>query len=64
MPPKIRELVRALAAAGFEDCGGKGSHRNFKHAKGARITLSGNPGSDAKSYQEKAVKQAIEQVSE
>ena len=64
MPPKIRELIRALAAAGFENCGGRGSHRNFKHAKGGRITLSGNPGSDAKPYQQKAVQQAIEQVSE
>ncbi|MCB1597747.1 MAG: type II toxin-antitoxin system HicA family toxin [Ottowia sp.] len=64
MPPKIRELMRTLTHAGFEDCGGKGSHRNFKHPKGIRITISGNPGSDAKPYQEKAVKSAVEQVSE
>ena len=63
MPPKIRELIRTLAGAGFEDCGGKGSHRNFKHPNGVRITVSGNPGSDAKPYQEKAVKSAVEQVS-
>jgi predicted RNA binding protein YcfA (HicA-like mRNA interferase family) len=64
VPPKVRELARALAAAGFEECGGKGSHRNFKHAKGVRITLSGKPGMDARPYQEKAVRQAIDQVSE
>jgi predicted RNA binding protein YcfA (HicA-like mRNA interferase family) len=53
-----------LTTAGFADCGGKGSHRNFKHPKGVRITISGKPGSDAKPYQEKAVKQALRQVSE
>ena len=44
--------------------GGKGSHRNFKHPKGVRITISGKLGGDAKPYQEKAVKQALRQVSE
>ena len=64
MPPKIRDLIQKLTAAGFEDCGGKGSHRNLKHPKGARITISGKSGSDAKPYQEKAVRQALQQVSE
>lgn len=64
MPPKLRELIDRLTAAGFTDYGGKGSHRNFKHPKGVRITISGKPGSDAKPYQEKAVKQALRQVSE
>jgi predicted RNA binding protein YcfA (HicA-like mRNA interferase family) len=64
MPPKVRELIARLTVAGFVDCGGKGSHRNFKHPKGIRITISGKPGSDAKPYQEKAVKQALRQVSE
>lgn len=64
MPPKVRELAQAVAAAGFEECGGKGSHRSCKHAKGIRITLSSKPGIDARPYQEKAVRQAIEQVSE
>jgi predicted RNA binding protein YcfA (HicA-like mRNA interferase family) len=64
MPPKIRELIRDLEAAGFRNCGGKGSHRNYKHSSGIRITISGSPGSDAKPYQEKAVRLAIEQVSE
>ena len=64
MPPKLRELIDKLARSGFADCGGKGSHRNFKHPKGVRITISGKAGSDAKPYQEKAVKQALRQVSE
>ncbi|MCC7490524.1 MAG: type II toxin-antitoxin system HicA family toxin [Gammaproteobacteria bacterium] len=64
MPPKVRELISRLTAAGFVDCGGKGSHRNFRHPKGTRITVSGKPGGDAKPYQEKAVMQALRQVSE
>lgn len=43
--------------------GGKGSHRKFTHDNypGA-VTLSGHSGDDAKAYQEKQVKQAIEEV--
>tara|TARA_R110001592_G_C12798398_1_gene716713 strand:- start:405 stop:599 length:195 start_codon:yes stop_codon:yes gene_type:complete len=63
MPPKIKELLRDLKAAGFIDRGGKGSHRNLIHPAGVRITISGSTGSDAKPYQEKAVKAALEQVS-
>ena len=62
MPKKIRELIQALKKVGFIDRGGKGSHRNFKHPKGVRITLSGNLGDDAKPYQEKAVDRAIDEV--
>lgn len=51
-----------LEKAGFISCGGKGSHRNYKHPKGVRITLSGSPGSDAKIYQQKAVKLALAEV--
>ena len=64
MPPKVRELIKELKAAGFTDRGGKGSHRNFVHPNGVRITISGGLGADAKPYQEKAVKIAIEQISE
>ena len=60
---KARELIRDLEAAGFVNRGGKGSHRNFVHPKVAKtITLSGNPGDDAKRYQEKAVRAAIEEA--
>lgn len=61
MPRKVRELLRDLAAAGFANRSGKGSHRNYEHPKGVRVTISGQPGDDAKRYQEQAVKQAIEE---
>ncbi len=56
MPVKIRELIAALKAAGFVQRGGKGSHRNFTHPCGAKITVSGNLGDDAKPYQEREVR--------
>jgi predicted RNA binding protein YcfA (HicA-like mRNA interferase family) len=55
----MRELIRDLELAGFVDRGGKGSHRNFKHPRGIKITISGNLGDDAKRYQERDVKKAI-----
>jgi predicted RNA binding protein YcfA (HicA-like mRNA interferase family) len=62
VPPKIRELVAELKKAGFIDRGGKGSHRNFVHPKVIKpITISGNPGDDAKHYQVRAVRLAIEE---
>lgn len=62
MPPKIRELIKDLKASGFVDRGGKGSHRNFRHPKGVNITLSGKTGQDAKAYQVRDVKRAIELI--
>jgi len=64
MPKKVRELIRDIKAAGFRDRGGKGNHRNFSHPNGVRITISGSLGSDARPYQEKAVRAAIAKVSE
>lgn len=61
MPKKIRELIADLEHAGFVNRGGKGSHRNFLHKKGIKITVSGSLGDDAKPYQEKAVRQAIQE---
>ena len=62
MPPKVRELVIELQRAGFVDRGGKGSHRNFVHPKlVSPISLSGGLGDDAKHYQIRAVKLAIEE---
>jgi predicted RNA binding protein YcfA (HicA-like mRNA interferase family) len=66
MPRKIRELIQDLKAAGFSEIpGGKGSHRKLTHARyrGA-VTLSGKLGDDAKPYQEKQVRHAIEDVQE
>jgi len=63
MPRKINELIRDLKKAGFTDRGGKGSHRNFVHPNVTKpITISGNEGDDAKHYQEKAVRFAIEEA--
>jgi predicted RNA binding protein YcfA (HicA-like mRNA interferase family) len=63
MPRKIRDLLRDLKASGFIDRGGKGSHRNLKHPSGVKITISGNSGEDAKPYQERAVRRALEEAS-
>lgn len=65
MPRKMRELIRDLKRAGFQDRGGSGSHRNFVHARvGKPVTLSGKAGDDAKHYQETAVRLAIEESKE
>jgi predicted RNA binding protein YcfA (HicA-like mRNA interferase family) len=63
MPRKIRELIAELEKAGFINRGGKGSHRNFTHPCGSLpITISGKSGDDAKPYQERAVRDAIEEI--
>ena len=55
MPQKIRDLLKALKDAGFEEIpgAGKGSHRKLVHPKylGA-VTVSGKTGDDAKRFQE------------
>lgn len=57
--------MRDLEQADFRRFSGRGSHRKYTHARypGA-VTLSGNEGDDAKPYQEKQVKKAIEVVNE
>jgi len=61
MPKKIKELMKELEKAGFVNRGGKGSHRNYIHPVGLVITISGKLGDDAKIYQEKLVKQKIQE---
>ncbi len=62
MPPKIRDLIKELAHAGFVDRGGKGSHRNFVHENVSEpITISGKLSDDAKHYQVRAVRRVIEE---
>jgi predicted RNA binding protein YcfA (HicA-like mRNA interferase family) len=51
--------MHELGRAGFVDRGGKGSHRNFLHPSGVRVTLLGRTGDDAKRYQEQEVAQRI-----
>ena len=62
MPKKIRELISMLEKSGFSNRSGKGSHRNFLHPSGLKVTLSGKLGSDALIYQEKEVKSKIAEV--
>jgi predicted RNA binding protein YcfA (HicA-like mRNA interferase family) len=62
MPRKVRELICDLERAGFVNRGGKGSHRNYLHPRGVRITISGNPGEDAKHYQERDVGKALQEI--
>ncbi|MFM7406848.1 MAG: type II toxin-antitoxin system HicA family toxin [Cuspidothrix sp.] len=63
MPKKIRELKQMLKQAGFIEIPGKGSHTNWIHPLyNGRITISGKDSADAKKYQEKEVKQAIQQI--
>ncbi len=63
MPKKIRELKKMLKKTGFQQVGGKGSHTNWIHPLySGKVTISGKDSKDAKSYQEKEVKKAIEQV--
>ena len=61
MPRKIRELIRDLERASFVNRGGRGDQRNFEHAKGMRVTLSGQLGDDAKPYQEREVRKKIQE---
>jgi len=62
VPKKIRDLIRILKRAGFVDRGGKGSHRNFTHPCGVKLTLSGNASDDAKRYQERDVDRALREA--
>ena len=64
MPPKIRQLIKELEKNGFVNRGGKGSHRNYEHILGIRITISGKLSDDAQKYQEKLVRNAIREVKE
>jgi predicted RNA binding protein YcfA (HicA-like mRNA interferase family) len=64
MPRKVRQLIADLEKAGFVNRGGKGSHRNFTHPQGLRVTVSGGAGDDAKHYQERDVRRALDAVKE
>ena len=54
--------MNALTRAGFVERRGKGSHRIYRHPGGTIIVLSGHPGDDARPYQLRQVRIAIEQV--
>lgn len=62
MPRKIRELIKDLETAGFVNRGGRESHRKFVHPRVSKfVILPGQLRADAKHYQERAVKAAIEE---
>jgi predicted RNA binding protein YcfA (HicA-like mRNA interferase family) len=62
LPPKVRDLANDQQQAGFVDRGGKGSRRNLVHPRLSKpVTISGKPGDDAKHYQIRAVRRAIEE---
>ena len=61
MPRKVRQLIADLEQAGFVNRGGKGSHRNYIHPKGMRVTISGHPRDDALPYQERQERRRIEE---
>ena len=61
MPRKVRDLETDLRKEGFTRQPGKGSHRRWVHALyPGHVAISGREGADAKPYQEKAVRQAIQ----
>ena len=59
---KVRQLIAELERAGFVNRGSKGSHRNFIHAAGKVITVSGKPGDDVPHYLEKQARRALESI--
>ena len=66
MPPKIRQLKKALARAGFNQRPGKGSHTKWIHSifPHVFVNLSGKDGNDAKQYQIEDVQETLREVGE
>jgi predicted RNA binding protein YcfA (HicA-like mRNA interferase family) len=64
LPRKIRELKSDLRRAGFEFDHQTGSHEVWSHptAPELRVTIAGHDGDDAKPYQEKQVRTALERL--
>jgi predicted RNA binding protein YcfA (HicA-like mRNA interferase family) len=58
VPRKLVQLLADLAKSGFINRGGKGSHRNYEHPCGHRITVSVHKG-EAKPYQQRDIEKAI-----
>jgi len=47
MPPKIRDVLKQLQDAGWQQVQQTGSHRQFKHpVPPGRVTVAGKPGDD------------------
>lgn len=59
MPKNIVQLLRDLTKAGYKNRGGKGSHRNYEHACGHRVTMAIHGKGEAKHYQQRDVEEAV-----
>lgn len=66
MPRKLRQLKADLREAGAYQVSQEGSHTKWKHPLVAvkLLILSGHDGDDAKPYQEKAVRNWLQQIAE
>ena len=66
MPRKIRQLKADLRKAGAYQVSQEGSHSKWKHplVSSSTLILSGHDGDDAKPYQEKAVRDLLQQIVE
>lgn len=63
MPRKLRELEADLRREGFTREPGKGSHRRWVHPLyPGHVSISGQEGADAKPYQVREVRAAVEVV--
>ena len=63
MPKKIRELKTILLKAGYTSESAKGSHSKWSHPRlSKKIVISGKDGSDAKTYLEKQINEALEEL--
>ena len=63
MPQKVRELKSILSSAGFTYRSGKGSHTVWSHPElDYSVILSGRDGADAQRYQEKDVRNALQDL--
>ena len=63
MPQKVRQLKASLRKMGAYQVSQEGSHTKWKHyLVPTALVLSGHDGDDAKSYQEKAVRNWLQQI--
>ena len=64
MPRKLRQLQADLRRAGAYEHATVGDHTKWKHdlVPGTLMELAGAPGDDAKPYQEREVRRAIEEA--
>ena len=63
MPRKKRELRRELERAGFRKRDGKGDHTVYTHPLvPGHVSIDGKDGDDARKYDEKNVKHALDDL--